>query len=172
MKKLVLITGVIVSVFLLCSAFDMLDTEVKPTKTLQEKYHASIPGWNVGLEEVYQKSLKTGKPIMANFTGSDWCGWCIRLKASVFSQDEFKKWADENVVLYEVDFPKRFTLPNDIRQENASLQQSLQVRGYPTVWIMNIDKKDGKYNINPLGSLSYEKSASNFIAKANAIIKK
>ncbi|MBK9271680.1 MAG: thioredoxin family protein [Saprospiraceae bacterium] len=56
-------------------------------------YKAENEGWLVNLDEAYEKSKKTGKPIMANFTGSDWCGWCKRLTASVFSQDEFKKWA-------------------------------------------------------------------------------
>ena len=137
-----------------------------------DEYKASIPGWNVGLEKVYEESKRTGKPIMANFTGSDWCGWCKRLKASVFVKQEFKTWAADNVVLYEVDFPRTFTIPEKTKQENRSLQQSLQVRGYPTVWLMKVTKKDGKYNINALGKLSYEASATTFINKAKKILKK
>lgn len=61
----------------------------------QEQYKAENEGWLVNLEEAYQQSNKTGKPIMANFTGSDWCGWCKKLTASVFSKPEFKSWAKE-----------------------------------------------------------------------------
>ena len=56
-------------------------------------------GWIVSLDEAVALSEKTGKPIMANFTGSDWCGWCIRLKAEVFDTPEFKDWASDNVIL-------------------------------------------------------------------------
>ena len=96
-------------------------------------YTAANEGWLVSLDEAYALSQKTGKPIMANFTGSDWCGWCKRLTASVFSKPEFKKWADKNVVLLELDYPKRFKLPTDIQQQNANMQQSFRVTGFPTL---------------------------------------
>ena len=50
-------------------------------KTPEYKAHAE--GWLVDINEAYAISNKTGKPIMANFTGSDWCGWCKKLKAEV-----------------------------------------------------------------------------------------
>lgn len=137
-----------------------------------EEYKASIPGWTVGIEKAFAESQRTGKPIMANFTGSDWCGWCHRLRASVFDKDEFKTWAAENVILYEVDFPKRTEIPANIKQENAVLGQQLGVRGYPTVWIIDAKKIDGKFNLSALGSLSYDASATSFINKANGIIAK
>ena len=55
--------------------------------------------WLDSFDEAIKESKKTGKPILANFTGSDWCGWCIRLDKEVFSKSEFKEWADKNVVL-------------------------------------------------------------------------
>ena len=61
-------------------------------------------GWLTGFPDVFEKSIKENKPIMANFTGSDWCGWCIRLDKAVFQTEEFKKWAKENVILLELDF--------------------------------------------------------------------
>mgnify|MGYP000058789034 CR=1 FL=1 len=51
-------------------------------------------------------STETKKPLMLFFTGSDWCGWCIRLQKEVFLTDDFKKWAVDNVILVDVDFPK------------------------------------------------------------------
>ena len=136
------------------------------------EYKASIPGWTVGIDKVFAESERTGKPIMANFTGSDWCTWCHRLRASVFDTEEFKTWAAENVVLYEVDFPNRSAVPEKIKQENAHLQQQLQVRGFPTVWIIDAKKMDGKFNLKALGSLSYDASATSFIKKADKILKK
>ena len=58
-------------------------------------------GWLVNYDEVYKASIEQDKPIMANFTGSDWCGWCKKLKKAVFDTETFKKWAAENVILFE-----------------------------------------------------------------------
>ena len=99
-------------------------------------------GWLVNYEEVYQKSIKENKPIMANFTGSDWCGWCKRLKKAVFDTEIFKKWAKDNVILFELDYPRRTPQDPTIKQQNAELQQTFRsiVRGYPTVLIFSIER--------------------------------
>jgi len=125
--------------------------------TTTAEYKASIPGWLVNVQEANVESIKTGKPILANFTGSDWCGWCIKLRREVFDTPEFEEWAEENVVLLELDFPRKFQLPDDIRQQNASLQQAFGVRGYPTLWIFTLQNSDqGQMSINGYGSLGYE----------------
>lgn len=137
-------------------------------------YTASNPGWHVRLEDAYAESQKTGNPIMANFTGSDWCGWCKRLTASVFSKPEFQTWAAKNVVLLEIDFPRRTKLPEDIQQQNAGLQNSFQVSGYPTVWVFNLnkDKDTNQFSIEALGKTGYTPSAEEFIQGVEAMIKK
>lgn len=139
----------------------------------QQQHKAANDGWIVSLEEAYQQSSKTGKPVMANFTGSDWCGWCKRLDASVFSKPEFKKWAAENVVLLELDFPRRKQLPNDLRQQNYNMQQALQVRGYPTIWVFNLKKDEKKnYQIERLGKTGYKPTVEAFIADVELMMKK
>ena len=55
--------------------------------------------WHDDLKQAVKISQKEKKPIMMFFTGSDWCGWCIRLQKEVFFKEDFKKWASENVVL-------------------------------------------------------------------------
>ena len=139
----------------------------------QEQYKAENEGWLVNLEEAYQQSNKTGKPIMANFTGSDWCGWCKKLTASVFSKPEFNKWAKENVILLELDYPRRKQLPNDIKQQNYNMQQALQVRGYPTIWVFNL-KKDSKKNfqLERLGKTGYKPTVDEFIADVELMLEK
>ncbi len=67
--------------------------------------------WLDSYEEAAKISKETNKPILANFTGSDWCRWCKVLDKEVFRTDEFKTWASENVVLLELDFPKKKKLP-------------------------------------------------------------
>lgn len=139
--------------------------------TAQGEYKAGNEGWLVSLEEAYQQSKETGKPIMANFTGSDWCGWCHKLTASVFSKPEFKEWAADNVVLLELDFPRRTQIPNEIRQQNYSLQQAFKVRGYPTIWVFHIDKNEqGQFAINALGKTGYTPTAEQFMSGVDQMI--
>ena len=99
--------------------------------------------WLVRYDEVYEKSVKENKPILANFTGSDWCGWCKKLKKAVFDTETFKKWANENVVLFELDYPRRTPQDPEIKKQNQDLQQTFRglVRGYPTVLIFDIERE-------------------------------
>ena len=135
-------------------------------------YKAENEGWMVNLEKAYEESKETGKPILANFTGSDWCGWCKRLTASVFVKPEFKAWADKNVVLLELDFPRRKTLPKEVKQQNSGLQQAFKVRGYPTIWVFNLDRdpKTKKFNIQALGKTGYTKTVAEFTSGVDEMI--
>ena len=134
-------------------------------------YKPKNEGWHVLLDEAFQESKKTGKPIMANFTGSDWCGWCKRLDKSVFHQPGFDKWAKDNVVLLELDFPRRFKLPPAVVQQNRGLQQSFGVRGYPTVWLFDLDKDpEGKFAISALGKTGYTKTLGEFTSLMGGLI--
>ena len=139
--------------------------------TAQSDYKAENEGWLVNLEEAYNESKKTGKPIMANFTGSDWCGWCKRLTKDVFVKPAFKKWADKNVVLLELDFPRRKSLPADLKSQNSGLQQAFKVRGYPSIWVFEMDKDAaGQVNLNALGKTGYAKTVEKFTDAADQII--
>jgi protein disulfide-isomerase len=111
--------------------------------------------WFTSLEEAAKVSMSTGKPIMANFTGSDWCGWCKKLKREVFDQAEFKNWADENIVLLELDFPRRVAQSEEIKKQNRELQQMFKVGGYPTIHLFNVVVKDGKLQLDPLKKSGY-----------------
>lgn len=106
-----------------------------PAKEDQPKreYFKPVKGWVTDWDEAARESKRTGKPIMMNFTGSDWCGWCMKLKAEVFDTPEFKQWADKTVVLLELDFPKGKKLPEELQEQNQRLQQKFQVSGYPSI---------------------------------------
>jgi len=136
-------------------------------------YASEKPGWLVDLDEAYELSKKSGKPILANFTGSDWCGWCKRLDASVFSTSTFQDWAKKNVVLLELDFPRRKQIPEKNRQQNAAMQQALRITGYPTIWVMTLDKDaaTGRYSVNPLGKTGYAPSPEEFITALKPYVK-
>ena len=133
-------------------------------------------GWFLNYEEVYQRSIKENKPIMANFTGSDWCGWCKKLKKAVFDTEVFKNWAEKNVILFELDYPRRTPQDPEIKKQNAELQQTFRslVRGYPTVLIFDIERSfdnnggKNKDNIKIHGNrMGYMPDPDSFINVAN-----
>lgn len=135
-------------------------------------YASAKEGWLVDLDEAYSVSVKSGKPILANFTGSDWCGWCKRLDADVFSKPEFISWAQKNVVLLELDFPRRFQIPEKNRIQNAGMQQALGITGYPTIWVLNLTKDEvkGQFQVNGLGKTGYTPTAEQFIATVDNFV--
>ena len=136
--------------------------------------------WHSDLLEAQDLSKSLNKPIFAFFTGSDWCGWCHKLQRDVLEKSEFKKWAQKNVVLLELDFPRNKQLSPELSQQNADLQQAFQVQGFPTIWMFYLSKDEasGKFKISPLGSLGYPqgvqpgKEAEKFISNANSILTK
>ena len=89
--------------------------------------------WITDYNQAIALSKKTGKPILADFTGSDWCGWCIRLKKEVFSKPEFDAWAKRNVILLELDYPQNKPQSAAIKMQNANLAQKYRIEGYPTI---------------------------------------
>jgi len=111
--------------------------------------------WQTDINKAMEISKKTKKPLLLFFTGSDWCGWCIRLQKEVLKTPEFAKWAKDNVVLVELDFPRRAQQSPELVKQNMELLQVLGVRGYPTVWFVNASKKDGKVNLEQIGSTGY-----------------
>jgi protein disulfide-isomerase len=84
-----------------------------------------------------QAEAKAGdKLLLLDFTGSDWCGWCRRLQAEVFSQPEFEEYAKKHLVLMAVDFPRAKPLTAEVRKQNATLAQKFEIEGFPTIVIL------------------------------------
>ena len=95
--------------------------------------------WGTDWEAAKAESKKTGKPILINLTGSDWCGWCIKIEKNVFSKDVFKDFAKKNLVLMEADFPRKKELSKDLAKQNDKLRVKYLNEGYPTVWLLDAE---------------------------------
>lgn len=106
--------------------------------------------WTEKYDEAVAASKKSGLPILADFTGSDWCGYCIALHKEVFDTKEFKEWAVKNVVLLEVDFPQQKAQDAALKAKNQELQKKYDIQGYPTILILDATGKK-------LGGLGYQK---------------
>lgn len=130
--------------------------------------------WHTDMSKASDLAIKEKKPMLLFFTGSDWCGWCIRLQKEVLKTTEFEKWANDNVILVELDFPRRTAQEPNIKAQNAQLQNMFQVRGYPTVWFVSPEKgKEGKMNLNGLGSTGYVAGGpEKWLAVADQIVSK
>ena len=112
--------------------------------------------WYTDLNEASKISAKTNKPLMLFFTGSDWCGWCVRLQKEVFLTDDFKKWAADNVILVDVDFPKDKSKQSvALQNQNNLLARQYEVVGYPTVWFVAAAGSAGNYQYSKLGQSGY-----------------
>ena len=111
--------------------------------------------WHTDLNKAIALSKTEGKPLFLFFTGSDWCGWCMRLQNEVFKTPEFTAWAKDHAILVELDFPRRTPQSDEIKKQNNELQQVFQVQGYPTVWFVKPSIKDGKTNFEQLGKTGY-----------------
>jgi thioredoxin-related protein len=106
-------------------------------------------GWTEKYDEAVAASKKSGLPILADFTGSDWCGWCIKLHKEVFDTKEFKEWAAKNVVLLELDFPQKKAQDEALKAKNKELSEKYKIEGFPTIVILDAEGKK-------LGELGYE----------------
>lgn len=129
--------------------------------------------WQTDMNKAVEISKKTKKPLLLFFTGSDWCGWCIRLQKEVLKTAEFANWAQENAVLVELDFPRRTPQQPEIQQQNSALQQMFQVQGYPTIWFAKPGIKDGKISLDRMGSTGYVAGGpAKWLEAANQIVGK
>lgn len=141
-----------------------------------QEQQAALPEltWYTDMNAAMEQSATTGKSLMLFFTGSDWCGWCMKLQKEVFKTTEFVTWAKENVILVELDFPRRKALTPELQQQNAQIAGALKVRGYPTVWFVTAAKtEEGKVNLTAMGSTGYVAGGPTaWIASATPFIKK
>lgn len=125
---------------------------------------AAAADWNVGWKAASDQAAKAKLPILADFTGSDWCSWCMLLKKEVFNTPEFAAWAKDKVVLLEVDFPQAAGQPAAQKRENQALAEKYSVEGYPTILLLDATGKE-------LGRLSYlEGGPKPWIAAAEAVL--
>jgi protein disulfide-isomerase len=95
--------------------------------------------WSERASEALALAKRTGLPVLADFTGSDWCFACKQLKLEVFDTKEFKDWATTHVVLLEVDFPSGHEQPAELAAQNAELAKRFSIEGFPTVLALDGD---------------------------------
>ena len=113
-----------------------------------------------------QEDAKAGKKLMLlEFTGSDWCGWCMKLDKEVFSTPEFQNYASRNLILVKVEFPRRRPQTEALKKQNEQLAQKYDIQGFPTIIVLNGQGEK-------VGELGYmEGGPSPFLAKLETLPK-
>lgn len=97
--------------------------------------------WYADYDEAVKVAKEQEKDLLVDFTGSDWCGWCIRLNKEVFDHEVWQKGVADDYILVALDFPNdpeiKAKVPNPER--NKELQKELGVGGFPTILLMNVE---------------------------------
>lgn len=122
--------------------------------------------WLTNATQAQTQAKSEKKVVFLNFTGSDWCGWCIKLNKEVFSTPEFAEYARKHLVLVEVDFPRRKQLTPEQKKANTTLAAKYKIRGYPTIIVLDGDGRQ-------LGELGYVRGGPKaFLAELEKVKKK
>jgi len=105
---------------------------------------AAGDGWLTDFEAAKVKAKAENKPMLLDFTGSDWCRWCIKLDKEVFGEAAFKDYAAAELVLVELDFPDpKGQLAKgqsaQLKAQNEALAKQYGVRGFPTILLLSPD---------------------------------
>jgi thioredoxin-related protein len=97
--------------------------------------------WFTDAAAAQAKAKEENKLVLLDFTGSDWCLWCKKLKREVFDQPEFSQFAQSKLVLVEVDFPQHKSLSQAQAEANARLDKTYGINSYPTIILLDPDGK-------------------------------
>ncbi len=99
-------------------------------------------GWLTDLPKAQAEAKAQKKMVLMDFTGSDWCPPCKALHKNVLTTSEFKEYARKNLVLVEVDFPRRKEQSAALKQANRGLAEKFGIEGYPTIVVLGSNGKE------------------------------
>lgn len=135
-----------------------ITTQVRAERPVTEG--AKVGEWTMDFDAAKALAKEKKLTILMNFTGSDWCGWCKLMDKNVFSTEQWKSYATQNVVTVFIDFPKNKSLvPEKLVERNKALSDKFEVQGYPTYILL---ASDGDKQLGRL-TASREATPANFI---------
>jgi len=128
---------------------------------------AKLGQWTQDYEAALKLAQEKNLPILVMYTGSDWCGWCKLMDKQVFSKSEFYQFAEKNIILVSLDYPRDKSLvPEKYHDRNQRLLRERSIMGFPTYVVL---KADGKTELGRLGA-GREKTAESFIQEIQDLI--
>jgi thiol-disulfide isomerase/thioredoxin len=128
--------------------------------------------WQTDFEAAKAKAKAENKLLLVDFTGSDWCPWCIKLHGEVFDKDEFKSEAPKHFILVELDFPNKKKLSDEVKEQNQKLQKQYKIQGYPTVLLLDAEGQVVAHTGYQAGGPDkYNEQLSGFLTAYDSIVK-
>ena len=128
--------------------------------------------WETKFADAKARAKAENKLLLVDFTGSDWCGWCIKLKQEVFDQEAFKKEAPQKFVLVELDFPRQTQLPAELKAQNDQLAQQFDIAGFPTILLLNAEGElIARTGYLPGGPEEYLKHLAEFVTAHETVVR-
>ena len=128
--------------------------------------------WQTDFEAAKAKAKSEKKLLLVDFTGSDWCVWCKRLKGEVFDKDQFKTEAPKHFILVELDFPHEKELSDDLKAQNEKLAKKYKISGFPTVLLLDpAGQVVAHTGYQPGGPENYVKQLGEFVDVYATIVK-
>jgi thioredoxin-related protein len=132
-----------------CALLDIVRVKIRPWVLILPAILAAFAlkgavtagSWETDFQKAQEEARSQHKLVFINFTGSDWCGYCIRMDRDVLSKPQFKDFANKNLVLVEVDFPRAKEQSQTLRLQNRKLAGEYGVEGFPTYVVLNGDGK-------------------------------
>jgi protein disulfide-isomerase len=106
--------------------------------------------WQTDYKQALAQAAKEKKTVLLDFTGSDWCPYCIQMDKEVLSRPEFEKFATDNLILVKLDFPRRKKLPPAESEQNHKLERRFAIEGYPTYILVDSAGKELKRQVGYL----------------------
>ena len=102
-------------------------------------FSKDLEGWSTDLEKAFEQAKKEKKPLLVEFTGSDWCPPCIAMRKNVFSKKEVLDAAGKKFILVELDFPKG---DKELKEKNDPYAEKYNIEGFPTVILFDSAGKE------------------------------
>ncbi len=124
-------------------------------------------GWTSDFTAAKKEAAESKKDLLIDFTGSDWCGWCIKLNKEVFSHQAFKDGVKDKFVLVELDFPNdKSKLSAETQAQNKQLSEVYGIEGFPTILLTDAEGKPfASTGYQEGGAESYVKHLDELLAK-------
>lgn len=136
-----LIIGLLFGFFLI---FGQTQPQTEPDIPVAEPAQPAQPAvptisldWLTSLDEGKAKAAETGKDIVLDFTGSDWCVWCQRLDQEVFTTKPWMETAPNKYILVKLDFPEQKEVPAEIKMRNEAIAREYRIEGFPTICLLD-----------------------------------
>jgi len=127
---------------------------------------SALPGWHTNYATAQAQASAEGKLLLVHFSGSDWCGWCIKLQKEVFQKKEFVEYARTNLVLLSVDFPRRKPMARAQQDSNQALAARFKVEGFPTLLVVSEEgNRLGTLGFAEGGPKTFIKELEKFVAR-------